>query len=439
MSGNKLVASDRYKPQNSSIRRFDSSPIREASSGIGRIIAGDFESDSKFTSASKHIDNSKPTYQETMTDFGKHSTVQTSSTNVKAAAEDLKRLYDLQLNLLSSPNLTSLTQNVLTGKLRTSTNLEDLSKEKDELTSEVHRLRKRINELEFNITLKEKSATEEKEHLERLMEELEKSSLIKQKLEEAELEIQTLISERDFHQQSHIELRKLLTSKSATEFALSQLKRELFYKNEEIEQLKRRNVDLEDNISELMLFAQKPRSTSSQNTENFFARKIVELEGQLRKVKEAKFNSENFGAQKETIPNSEEFLKDNILLKSQIDLGKKDQAELNSLREENQRLKTALKSSENEQVEELKNKLILITKEKTQLQHKVDELALQLSQKQRELLQHINSSRVESVGQAQLIEKNQKLTLEVNKLQEKLRSIETLNRTSNIVSADSRK
>lgn len=424
MSSNRLFTSDYLKQSSAQISKIESSPVPETRSVISKILTNLEES------KPSTFDPNKSRHKATSN--APAPSVSRFSTGTRVAAEDLKRLYDLQLSLLNNPNLLAQTQAAVSSKFGSSKEINELGVDRsmtrvqaEKNANEIGRLQKKVAELEFALGMREKSEQAEREKAARLADELAGGTALKQQLEELKFELKKTQGERDFHQQSHLELRKSLSAKGTAEFEVAQLKRELGFKDGEVERLLARNKELEDSLSELMLFAEKPRGEGSENVEAFFARRIVDLEAKLRNARGNERLNRIAGIVDDRLTGSDfPVPKEHSADREELEALRN---EVSRLKEENLRLRTAPVADEkSENSELLRTKLAQAAREKTQLQLKIDELALQLSQKQRELLLQGNNQK----GDPQLAETNKKLVAEVARLQETIRKIENLNRTS---------
>lgn len=179
---------------------------------------------------------------------------QLSQASSRLQSEDLKKLYELQLSLLRNPQLLGATPPAAAPAA-----VAELQKALKEAQGDAERLRKQVNDLEFAAAAREQRAEAEAARAESLAAELGALEDCRAQLEQALFDAQRLEAERDFHLKNHAELRRLLSARAATDFAVAQLKREVFFKLDEAEQLRRRNAELEESVSELLVFAERPR------------------------------------------------------------------------------------------------------------------------------------------------------------------------------------
>ena len=117
----------------------------------------------------------------------------------------------------------------------------------------------------------------------------------KVKLNEALFELQKVEGERDFHHQNHTKLIKQKYAYLQGLYQLENKKRDMFYKEETIEAQKERIQELEQQINELLVFAQKPVDQKELKTEVFYAKKITGLQELIGEVREEIFNIKFLG------------------------------------------------------------------------------------------------------------------------------------------------
>ena len=223
--------------------------------------------------------------------------------------EALKQLLNLQLQIRENPNLIQQTQTLLDninvnhvngqGSVKSQNNnlvqvISEMEKDVNSLRVENNKYKQHIKDLEYELDNTKQQLSFEKNKNENLTNELENHQDLRDKLDEYVLESQKLESERDFHHKNHVELRKELYNKTSAEYHINKLKRELHYKSEEFNSLKERCAGLEAQINELLVFAEKPRNEKQNNAETFYAKKIVELENIIKRLKDEKFEIENF-------------------------------------------------------------------------------------------------------------------------------------------------
>ncbi len=296
--------------------------------------------------------------------------------------------------------------------------------------------------------------------------------------EELDFELQKVNGERDFNRRHHLEAKRTESGRLTTEFNLASIKRELQFKREESDSLKQWLGELNAQIDELSAFVKKPTSDHKNDAEAeaVYSQKIVDLEESLKKIKEhnasltstiekAAKSSGNFqfnGAkidQARIIISENEALrqkvesvrKENVLIKSQTErlkqngqqtakLSSKDQAmldsytaELETLKKENQRLKAengpVLKEFSDQSGPDLAAKIKAASQEKLSLEEKAQRLMEQIDYKERE----IENLRMEgSDGEAvrKMVEANKKMALEINRLQDQIRKLESFSRDS---------
>lgn len=422
--------------------------------------------------------------------------------------EALKQLLNLQLQLQQNPNIIQQTQNFLDnihstsvtgqGSIKSQNNnlvhaMTELEREVGSLRIENSKYKQTINDLEYELDTTKQQLAIEKNKTDNLNNELESHQDIRDKLDEYILETQKLESERDFHHKNHIELRKELYNKTSAEFQINKLKRDLFYKGEELSAVKERCTELELQINELLVFAEKPRNEKQANSETFYTKKIVELESTIKKLKDEKFEIENFHntsfdrrallsepnihkfdksadfdrlskfeiealkKKVDTLKSENEYIKkqlenarsaknaDNISFSGE-EAGKYQQmlkgytTEIEELKTELRRLKSNPAQPENSRmedfyiktIEEQKQKISSLQQEKTALQIKIDTLNRDLMQKNREISDLKEGMRIGGGDDNtdQLREANKRMTMEIGRLQDQLRRLDSFNKTS---------
>ena len=423
--------------------------------------------------------------------------------------EALKQLLNLQLQLQQNPNLILQTQSLLDnmhqsnvngqGSVKTQNNnlvqtVSELEREVNGLKVENNKFKQTIKDLEYELDNTKQQLSLEKNKTENLTNELEQHQDLRDRLDEYSLEIQKLEGERDFHHKNHVELRKELYNKTNAEYQINKLKRELYYKNEEFTTIKDRCAELEAQINELLVFAEKPRNEKQNNAETFYAKKIVELENTIKKLKDEKFEIENFHntsfdnrrgllsevnnhkidkssdnnriAQLEidTLKRKVETLKtENEYMKKQLESARSAKRadnfslngdssdhyqqmiktyknEIEDLKSEIRRLKSQTSQGESSRmddfyiktIEEQKQRISALQQEKTALQTKIDTLNRELMEKNREVseLKHGNAFGVGDDTVDQLRDANKRMTMEIGRLQDQLRRMESFNKTS---------
>lgn len=433
-----------------------------------------------------------------------------STTTQGIDANAIKQLLSLQAQLQQNPNLIAQTQNLIdnlgnsprgTVSVKTqNTNLvqamTDLEKEVSLLRVENSQQKQAIRDMQFELENTKQQLTQERNKTSNLNNDLEHHQDLRDKLDEYVLELQKLEGERDFHHKNHVELRKELYNKTSAEFQINKLKRELHYKTGELGFTKDRCGELEAQINELLIFAEKPRNERQHNAETFYAKRIVELEAALKKVKDEKFELENFTVSsidhKKSVghgfgPKVEKLSDDTRMAQLEFDTLKR---RVETLKAENEHLKRQLESSkeaksanfasnnaENDKyqkllkdylrqidglkaelntlkkgpmqadnsnrddlyvrtIEEQKQKINTLQQEKTALQIKIDTLNKELMDKNREIadLKQNNVYGVDEETVNHLREANKRLTVEIGRLQDQFRKMESINRSSMVSS-----
>lgn len=422
--------------------------------------------------------------------------------------EAIKQLLNLQLQLQQNPNLIQQTQSLLENMNTSNQNVQgsvksqnanlvqvtaDLEREVGALRVENTVFKQTLKDLEFELENTKHQLTIEKNKTENLNNELESHQDLRDRLDEYALEIQKLEGERDFHHKNHVELRKELYNKTSAEFHINKLKRDLHYKTEELATAKDRCAELELQINELLIFAEKPRNEKQNNAETFYAKKIVELESTIKKLKDEKFEIENFHntsfdnrralmgeggrgferpsennklAQLEidTLKRKVETLKsENDMVKKQLENargaqradsftlngegGDRYQQSLKNYIREIEDLKSELRRLKNQPgpadtsrmddfysktIEEQRQKISTLQQEKTALQMKIDTLNRELMEKNREIseMKQGNEMGVGDETVDNLREANKRMTVEIGRLQDQLRRMDSLNKSS---------
>lgn len=418
----------------------------------------------------------------------------------------LKQLQALQMQLLNNPNILEKTQEILdnsvlqenknnTSHLKTQTHyinqIGELETEIGQIRIENEKNKQMINDYEFEIGNRDKQLEIENNKVLNLMKELESCQELRDRLDESIFEIQKLENERDFHHKNHVDLRKELYQKTNSEFQLNQFKRDLHYKNEEFVGLKERCGDLEKQIDELLVFAEKPRNEKQTTTETFYAKKIVDLERVIKSLKEEKFQLENFYGDKSerkkrdsntTQKNEKDFGRNNLefetlkmkletskrennLLKKQLDQArhnalnnsrssqnnsnnlkyqtmiKRYMKQIEELRQENRILseKKSFSQAPNrnnyesfqKKIDLHKKRINILMEEKMDLERKVENLNNELKRKDRMLIESKKNGNLgENEKMKRLMEANMRMTEEINRLQEQFRKMESQNRSS---------
>lgn len=422
--------------------------------------------------------------------------------------EALKQLLSLQMQLQQNPNLIQQTQNLIDNlhnsnptihsSVKSQNNnllhaMGELEREVNSLRIENNRFKQTIDDLEYELSNTKQQLSIEKNKNNNLNHDLESHQDLRDKLDEYALEIQKLESERDFHHKNHIELRKELYNKTSAEFQINKLKRDLHYKIEQQNSLQERCVELEAQVNELLVFAEKPRNDKKQTSDEYYTKRIVELENAIKKLKEEKFELENF--HNTSLDNRKFFLSDaNNKLDKTSDVSKTQQMEVDMLKRrveilkmENDQMKKQLENAKGakradnftinndeserhrqmintyiKEIEELKNevrklknqpiqtessnladfymktieeqkmKITSLQQEKTALQIKIDTLNRELMEKNREVseMKQTNGYGVGDQTVDQLRDANKRMTIEIGRLQDQLRKLDSFSKNS---------
>lgn len=107
---------------------------------------------------------------------------------------------------------------------------------------------------------------------------------VKGELHATQLEQEKCKSEKDFHHEQHLMLRRDLLNQLNKDYENDQLKREKHFVENELRACKEKSLCLEKQIEALLVFAQKPKENEEGGREFFFAKKIVKLEDELEKI-----------------------------------------------------------------------------------------------------------------------------------------------------------
>lgn len=452
-------------------------------------------------------------YGETRTQIYKTQAMSSQPNISKAQAIDpaaIKQLLSLQMQLQQNPNLIQQTQSLLEnlnssqanmqGSVKSQNNnlvhaMSELDRDVSALRVENSKLRQSLNDLEYELDNAKQQLDIEKNKAESLANDLENHQELRDKVDELTLEVQKLEGERDYHHKNHVDLRKELYNKTNAEFQINKLKRELFYRNEEHTTIKERCAELEWQINELLVFAEKPRNEKQNNAETFYAKKIVELENTIKKLKDEKFEIENFHntsldnrrglfsgtdiskadkpsdigritqLEVETLKRKIDTLKsENEFMKRQLEnargakradsfsgmerdnhMAKDYIKQIEDLKAEVRRLKSQVGQGDTSRmddfylktIEDQKQKISTLQQEKTTLQIKIDTLNRELMEKAREIseLKQGNALGVGNETVDYLRDANKRMTIEIGRLQDQLRRMESLNKTSMISSS----
>ena len=216
----------------------------------------------------------------------------------------IKKLLEIQNLVKENPNIIEQMQEAV----QTTSHLDINGKSNANYIHQVNELERTVSELRIQTTKQEQiikdleyelentnqQLTNERNRTDNLNAELENFSELRDKFDEYVFEIKRLEGERDYHHKNHVELRKDLYGKTTSEFQIGKYKRELHYKTEELQAAKERCQNLEEQINELFIFAEKPRNEKQNNAEAFYAQKIRELEKKVKTLEEQKFQLENF-------------------------------------------------------------------------------------------------------------------------------------------------
>lgn len=426
--------------------------------------------------------------------------------DVRLDSEGLKQLINLQLQIQENPNIILQAQNMLDNlqnsksddqssrRLRSSNLVHvvtELEQEVATLRKDNSRYQQQVKELEYELQNTKQQLGIEKTKTDKLATELDGDQDLRDKLDECMLEITKISRERDFHHKNHIELRKEHYSKTSAEFHINRLKRELHYKDEELAALRNRCTELEDQVNELLVFAEKPRDEKQHNAETFYAKRIVELENLIKKLKDEKFELENFNGasfdkkallseygnfrgdtegdvrsykleieglklkvealtrdievSKRSRENAQRF-KGEEKISIHSDNVDRQQQLLSDYTNEIERLKLELRRSQIangktngsrvddfhlKTIDDQKIKINLLQQENSELKIKIDTLNRELMSKIREIseLKHANPHGA-SDDTAQLKAINNKMMAEISRLQEQLRRMESVNKAS---------
>ena len=107
---------------------------------------------------------------------------------------------------------------------------------------------------------------------------------VKGELHATQLELEKMKTEKDFHHEQHLMLRRDLLNQLNKDYENDQLKREKNFVENELRASKEKSLILEKQIEELLVFAQRPKENEEGGREFFFAKKIVKLEDDLERT-----------------------------------------------------------------------------------------------------------------------------------------------------------
>ena len=120
-----------------------------------------------------------------------------------------------------------------------------------------------------------------------LLNELNILGNMKVKLEETSLELERMSSDRDFHNEQHINLRNEILGIVKQEYEVESLKRERAFLQEELNSYKEKALIYEKQIDELTIVAKRPvtqNAVGDKNEERYYAKKIMEVEGKFKSI-----------------------------------------------------------------------------------------------------------------------------------------------------------
>lgn len=123
----------------------------------------------------------------------------------------------------------------------------------------------------------------------RLRNDLHRMEQLKAQFDEVSLELERMKSDRDFHNEQHLNLRKELLEIVKQEYELDSLRREKVFIEGELKNYKEKSVIYEKQLDELTILAKRPVTKSatdgSDKQEHYYAKKILELETKLKETK----------------------------------------------------------------------------------------------------------------------------------------------------------
>ena len=124
-----------------------------------------------------------------------------------------------------------------------------------------------------------------------LLQELSTIASVKVKLEETMLELERMKTDRDFHNEQHINMRSEMLGIVKQEYELESLKREKNFISEELQAYKEKTLIYEKQIDELTILAKRPVSVNANKgeggnvQEHYYAKvRILKLKGIFRKL-----------------------------------------------------------------------------------------------------------------------------------------------------------
>ena len=105
---------------------------------------------------------------------------------------------------------------------------------------------------------------------------------VKSEQHATQAQLERTTEEKDFHYEQHVMLRRDLLNQLNKDFENDQLRREKLYAEDELRSFKEKTLVLEKQIEEQLVFANKPKSDEEGGREFYFAKKIVNLEDQIK-------------------------------------------------------------------------------------------------------------------------------------------------------------
>jgi len=355
-----------------------------------------------------------------------------------------------------------------------------------ELKSQSSDLRNRVETCAAQLAQRQKEFEEQKERNEELTQQVHEMQEVESRNDELDFELQRIEGERDFHRRHHIEAKKTEHHRLVTDFSLNSLKKELTFKREESDTLKRWLAELNAQLEDLSSFIRKPVADPKHDAEaeQLYTQKVVELEGSLRKLKEKNATlSSNAANRRPNVDTNasafrldqskvlvtengalrqkvESLKKENQVIKHELDKTKtvkkttggtpapgapikfspQDQAildkyaaEIEHLKKENARLVEesgpVVREFSDHNAPDLASRLQVANTEKVLLEEEIQRLMEQVGYKERE----IESLRLEGGNTEvtrKLVEANKKMVIEIGRMQEQIRRFESFSRDS---------
>lgn len=364
--------------------------------------------------------------------------------------------------------------------------LAALERQFAELKAESTDLRNRAETSAAQLAQHQKEFEEQKNHNEELTQQIHEMQEVEARNDELDFELQRIEGERDFHRRHHIEAKKTEHHRQVTDFSLGSLRKELAFRREESDSLKRWLAELNAQLEDLSSFIRPPVADPKHDaeTEQLYTQKVVELESSLRKLKEKNANlTSNAANRRPTVDSNlsavrldqskvlvsenealrvkvESLKKENQLIRHELEktraakqaqggapspapVGKfsaQDQAvldkyaaEIEQLKKENAKLVEesgpVVREFSDQNAPDLASRLQAANTEKALLEEEIQQLMETIGYKDKE----IESLRLEGGNgdvTRRLVEANKKMVIEIGRMQEQIRRFESFSRDS---------